>query len=306
VPLFGLPGYMPMALHTSLCFLLVELGLLASSADAGFVAGLMNTRSGGRAARRLLPMVVLLPAALGFLGIDGMRAGLFAPEFAMALIVTCCGVGLAVMLVVVAGWLNAGDAEVERLLTLDTLTGVLNRRTVLSFLATETAACLRYRMPLCAAMVDIDFFKNINDQHGHAAGDAVLQQIGALIRSTLRETDAAGRYGGEEFIVVLPHTSRDGAAFYAERLRRSIADAPFRLPSGEKVAVTASIGLAEITAGESPQPEQALGRADAALYKAKREGRNRVQLADDPPGGRPQAVPEEALAQAAGAGSAPT
>ncbi|MBV8500667.1 MAG: GGDEF domain-containing protein [Paucibacter sp.] len=305
VPLFGLPGYMPMAFHTSLCFLLIELGLLAGSADAGFVAMLISTRSGGRAARRMLPSALLLPTLLGALGIYGMRHDWFVPEYALALMATFCSVGLVATLLLAARWLNDGDAEVERLLTVDTLTGVLNRRTVLNFLDTETAACLRYRMPLCAAMVDIDHFKRINDQHGHAAGDAVLGQLGAQIRSSLRETDAAGRYGGEEFVIVLPHTSVQGAAFYAERLRRSIADAQFRLATGERIFVTVSIGLAEVTAGESPQPEQALGRADAALYKAKRDGRNRVQLAADVSGGRMEPVSETRLAQVAGAATPP-
>ena len=300
VPLFGLPGYVPMAFHVALCFLLVELGLLASSADGGFIAMLMSTRSGGRAARRLLPTALLLPTVLGSLCIYGMRQVWFAPEFALALMATFCGIGLAATLMLAARWLNEGDAEVERLLTLDTLTGVLNRRTVLTCLATETAACLRYRMPLSTAMVDIDLFKHINDHHGHAAGDAVLSQVGSLIRSTLRETDAAGRYGGEEFIVVLPHTEAAGAALYAERLRRCIAEAQFRVPSGEWISVTVSVGLAEITPGEMPQPEQALSRADTALYKAKREGRNRVQLAE-PPLGRPRLPPASVLVEVAGA-----
>jgi len=305
VPVFGLPGYVPMAFHVAVSFLLVEMGLLASSADGGFIAMLMNTRSGGRAARRLLPTALLLPTVLGSLCIYGMRQAWFAPEFALAFMATFCGAGLAATLVLAARWLNAGDAEVERLLTLDTLTGVLNRRTVLTFLSTETAACLRYRMPLCAAMVDIDLFKHINDAHGHAAGDAVLSQVGSLIRSTLRETDAAGRYGGEEFIVVMPHTEAAGAALYAERLRRCIADAQFRLPNGEWVSVTVSVGLAEITPGEMPQPEQALSRADMALYKAKRDGRNRVQLAEPPPS-RPRPLAATLLAEVVGAGTRPS
>ena len=305
VPLFGLPGYLPMAFHVSLCFLLVEVGLLASSANGGFVAMLVNTRSGGRAARRLLPTALVLPTLLGTLCIYGMRHGWFAPEYALALMATFCGVGLAATLLLAARWLNAGDAEVERLLTLDTLTGVLNRRTVLNFLATETSACLRYRMPLSVAMVDIDHFKNINDLHGHAAGDAVLSQVGGLIRSTLRGTDAAGRYGGEEFIAVLPHTEIGGAALYAERLRHCIAEAQLRLPSGEWTSVTVSVGVAEVTGGEMPQPEQALNRSDAALYQAKRAGRNRVQLAD-PPADKSKPLPSIVLIEVgASPGAAP-
>ncbi|WP_077034543.1 diguanylate cyclase [Pelomonas sp. KK5] len=279
VPLFGLPGYVPMAFHVSLCFLLVETGLLASSADGGFVAMLMSQRSGGKAARRLLPAVLVLPAVLGGLGILGMRHAMFAPEFAVALMATFCSVGLAGLMLGTAGRLNDGDAEVERLLSTDMLTGVMNRRTILEVLGGETASCLRYRVPLCTAMVDIDHFKHINDNHGHAAGDEVLRRVGSLIQASLRATDSAGRYGGEEFVVVLPHTGSEGAFTYAERLRSSIAAAEFALSSGEVLRVTCSIGIAQMAVAESPQPDQALAHADEALYLAKRSGRNRVQLA---------------------------
>ncbi|XHS76349.1 GGDEF domain-containing protein [Burkholderiaceae bacterium UC74_6] len=279
VPLFGLPGYVPMAFHVSLCFLVIEMGLLASSADGGFVAMLMSNRTGGRAARKLLPAALLLPSVLGGLGILGMRHALFAPEFTVALMATFCGVGLAALMLVTARRLNEGDAEVERLLTVDVLTGVMNRRTILEVLGAETAACLRYRVPLSTCMVDIDHFKHVNDDHGHACGDEVLRAVGSVIQASLRETDAAGRYGGEEFVVVLPHTSAEGGVAYAERLRIAIEQLEVPVASGQVLRVTCSIGIAQMASTESPQPDQALAHADQALYAAKRGGRNRVQMA---------------------------
>jgi diguanylate cyclase (GGDEF)-like protein len=282
VPLFGLPGYVPMAFHVSLCFLVIEMGLLASSADGGFIALLMSKRTGGKAARKLLPAALLLPSVLGGLGILGMRHALFAPEFSVALMATFCGVGLAGLMLATARWINEGEAEVERLLTVDVLTGVMNRRTILEILGSETAACLRYRVPLSTCMVDLDHFKQINDDHGHACGDEVLRVVGRLIQASLRETDAAGRYGGEEFVIVLPHTGADGAMAFAERLRLAIAQAEVRAASGHMLRVTCSIGIAQMATTETPQPEQALAHADEALYAAKRGGRNRVEMAPYP------------------------
>jgi len=311
VPLFGLPGYLPMAFHVSLCFLVIEMGLLASSADGGFMVLLVSDRSGGRAARKLLPAVLLLPSVLGGLGIFGMRHESFAPEFVVALMATFCGVGLAALLMATARRLNDGDAEVARLLTQDMLTGVMNRRTILEVLGNETAACLRYRVPLSTCMVDIDHFKHVNDDHGHACGDEVLRAVGRVIQASLRETDSAGRYGGEEFVVVLPHTSAEGGLAYGERLRSAIEQLEIAVASGEVLRVTCSIGIAQMATTESPQPEQALAHADQALYAAKRGGRNRVQMAPHlapvKPSSQPcdpQVIDPALLAGVAGAGAA--
>jgi len=282
VPLIGLPGYMPMALNSALCFLAVELGLLASSADQGPVSALVSRLSGGRVARPLVPAAVLLPVVMGWLALHGMRKQGFSAEFAVALLVTGCVIGMLGLIVFSASWLNRGDAEIERLLTTDPLTGLLNRRALMEALGNETAAALRYRMPLATAMIDLDHFKQINDSHGHAVGDKVLAELGRLIRAALRETDVAGRYGGEEFVIVLPHTDAPGALIFGERLRQLIAAMTVDIGGGRVLAVTCSIGISQMMITETPQPEQALAHADAALYKAKREGRNRVEMAELP------------------------
>jgi diguanylate cyclase (GGDEF)-like protein len=127
---------------------------------------------------------------------------------------------------------------------------------------------------VCVAMVDIDFFKRVNDEFGHAAGDTVLAAVGRSLMSQLRAGDLVLRYGGEEFLVILPDTPPPGAAHVSERLRAGVAAL-----SGLPKAVTVSIGLAACHQDETP--EMLVGRADAALYRAKEEGRNRVVLIDD-------------------------
>ena len=156
-------------------------------------------------------------------------------------------------------------------------------------------------------MIDLDHFKQINDSHGHAVGDKVLIELGRLIQATLRETDVAGRYGGEEFVIVLPHTDAGGALIFGERLRQLIAAMPVDIGEGRTLTVTCSIGISQMMITETPQPEQALAHADAALYRAKREGRNRVEMAELPQPPRqaaPKPIAAPLLAEVAG-GSKP-
>jgi diguanylate cyclase (GGDEF)-like protein len=124
-------------------------------------------------------------------------------------------------------------------------------------------------------MIDIDHFKAINDAHGHQAGDHVLREISRRFREGLRAVDALGRYGGEEFLVILPHTSEEDARQTAERLRRAIADEPFRA-AGQAFEVTVSIGVAAYPSSAADTPNALIHEADAALYRAKQAGRNRV------------------------------
>jgi two-component system, cell cycle response regulator len=156
----------------------------------------------------------------------------------------------------------------------DALTGVGNRRKLDQALAVEIARFQRSGEVLCAIMTDVDHFKRVNDEYGHPVGDKVLARVGALLRSQTRPTDVVARFGGEEFIVLMPHTSLAQAATRAEQLRAGLAAEPI-----EPVAhlVTASFGVAELRADESG--ESFLGRLDAALYRAKAAGRNRVEAA---------------------------
>lgn len=160
--------------------------------------------------------------------------------------------------------------------THDPLTGLWNRAALLDALHREVARMLRSGSPMAVLLLDVDHFKQVNDTQGHLTGDAVLQEIGRRLTSNTRPYDVAGRYGGEEFLVILPECGHDEAWHGAERIRLAIASTPLHAGDAE-VQLTVSIGAS--VAFEQPESEAALLRdADAALYKAKSEGRNRTIL----------------------------
>jgi diguanylate cyclase (GGDEF)-like protein len=164
---------------------------------------------------------------------------------------------------------------VERQALVDGLTGLANRRAASEALHAEAARAERFETPLSVVLADLDEFKEVNDAHGHAVGDEVLRVFAAVLRETLRESDLAGRWGGEEFLLLLPGADEAGAAQLAERVR--IALAARNIPSVPGLRVTASFGVAEY-AGES-NTEQLVEAADSALYRAKQAGKDRVERA---------------------------
>jgi two-component system, cell cycle response regulator len=158
----------------------------------------------------------------------------------------------------------------------DALTGLFNRRYMESHLGTLIEQAIARGKPLTALVLDIDYFKSINDTHGHDAGDDVLREFALRIKRSIRGIDLACRYGGEEFVVVMPETDMAVAAMVAERLRRRIAADPFAIQQGARtVPVTISIGIAALR-GKDDNAAALVKRADQALYRAKRDGRNRV------------------------------
>ena len=161
----------------------------------------------------------------------------------------------------------------------DALTNLLNRRFLPTVLRREIELSTRNHTPFSLLLLDLDHFKAINDGHGHDAGDRALQHVAALLGQHTRGSDYLFRYGGEEFVVVLVAASESQAEVIAESLRRQIAQSPITLPNGQTLALTASIGVA----GHDGHPdyERLMARADAAMYAAKRQGRNRVVVADD-------------------------
>ncbi|WP_374449131.1 GGDEF domain-containing protein [Stella sp.] len=170
------------------------------------------------------------------------------------------------------------ELELRRLATTDSLTGLLTRRAFAAEAAREVARASRTGRPLACIAFDIDHFKSINDRHGHAAGDRVLQAVAAVCRRHLRAVDVAGRLGGEEFAILLPEADRAAAGEVAERLRAALEAA--ELAQGEgAIRVTASFGVGALRPDER-SADPVLERADAAAYAAKREGRNRVRLGD--------------------------
>lgn len=165
------------------------------------------------------------------------------------------------------------QARAEHLARTDPLTGLLNRRAFLEHAAPVWSAARRSQRPLAAMMLDIDFFKKINDTHGHAMGDKVLQAVSALLPEICRSSDIVARWGGEEFVILLPETNADQASLLAERLRTRIA--ALRLGTLRKpIKLSASFGIAERTTHESL--DQLINDADEWLYRAKQTGRNRV------------------------------
>lgn len=163
----------------------------------------------------------------------------------------------------------------------DDATGLYNRRRLMEQLEAEVARCRRYGGTLSCLMLDLDFFKKVNDTLGHQAGDDVLRQVADLLRGRLRVTDFVARYGGEEFTVLLPNTPAEGAHRVAEHLRLAVADHTFDLPQMD-VRLSVSIGIASYTAFDRLDAHQVILASDAALYRAKREGRNRVCFAENP------------------------
>ncbi len=161
----------------------------------------------------------------------------------------------------------------------DPLTGVYNRRYLDRRLSEEVTRARRHGLPLSALLLDIDHFKQINDRHGHQAGDQVLIAFAALVKKQLREPDVVARYGGEEFMVIAPQTPHRGAVDLAERLRRNLESNSFGLtgmPDGTReVRLTCSIGVVSL-GDESDRAETLIRLADENLYRAKQEGRNRV------------------------------
>lgn len=166
-------------------------------------------------------------------------------------------------------------AEAWTMATTDILTGIPNRLALLARLRDEIERASRYQHQLSTVLIDIDHFKRLNDAYGHAAGDLVLRHVAQALATSLRSVDALGRYGGEEFMVVLPETSADTAASIAEKLRRIVARQKIRLEDGSRVQVTISAGVAG-GLGSHLRLDALIRDADAALYSAKALGRNQV------------------------------
>ncbi len=167
-------------------------------------------------------------------------------------------------------------ADVEALATTDPLTRLLNRLACLKVLATEIERANRYNRPLAVALIDIDHFKRVNDTLGHAGGDDVLRHVATVLRDNVRAADSLGRYGGEEFLLVMPETDIDGGLASAEHLRRILAQAEITLPE-TSVKVAISIGVTGGSGVGALEIDQILREADNALYAAKGLGRDQVQ-----------------------------
>ena len=166
--------------------------------------------------------------------------------------------------------------------TTDLLTKLANRVRFKDFFAEAIAAARQDKLSVSVLLMDIDFFKKVNDTYGHVAGDAILVQVANILRASTRETDLAFRFGGEEFLIVCPNTSRKDAARLGDRIRKAMEKTPFEIPDGRVLKVTMSVGVATFP-GDTQREDQLTDMADQALYGAKTAGRNRVQQYCDLP-----------------------
>ena len=179
-------------------------------------------------------------------------------------------------LAAIEGQLADKTAELEQLAYYDMLTGLYNRRSILEKLDEWLRHVRRYKGSLSVVMLDIDYFKQVNDMHGHRVGDRVLADLAEFMRRSVRQTDLVGRYGGEEFLIILPRTDATGAATMAGRVCKALRGAPLHDAEGGALKVTASLGAAEYCEGDDE--DSLISRADAALYRAKEAGRDRVEV----------------------------
>jgi diguanylate cyclase (GGDEF)-like protein len=217
--------------------------------------------------------ICLLDQVLGLLRLDGDAPGRFSAEDAARLQPLTNAAAIALENARLFG-------EVQRLAITDGLTGTYNRRHFFELAKRELSRGRRYGHPVSAIMLDIDHFKQVNDTYGHTTGDQVLRVVAERCSENTRDIDILGRYGGEEFAIVLPATDLSGAFSTAERLRLCVADVPVPTEQGD-LTITISLGVASNAQAQDPGEEDVvslLNRADAAMYAAKQAGRNRVAV----------------------------
>lgn len=166
--------------------------------------------------------------------------------------------------------------QVEIMAITDQLTGIYNRRRLATVLEKEFKRSIRYKTPLSCLMIDIDHFKRINDRFGHHAGDMVIREIAQILAKNAREIDTVARWGGEEFIALFPQTEKEGAMQPASRILNTIAEHPFSEIGDEQITV--SIGIASVPDPSIDTEEKLLHSSDIALYTAKKNGRNRIEI----------------------------
>ncbi len=296
----GFGALVPMAAHTALSFVMLGTGLLIAPGTQA-IKLISRADQGGRIVRRFFPAVVVTIVFLGYLALEGQHAGWYETEMGAALLVAATIVALGALLWWNAALISGSDQRrlaMESALQLsesalraandalalqvrtDGLTGVANRRALDEELARAIQNVRRYESEIFSVlMIDVDYFKRYNDSFGHLAGDEVLRTVAQLLEKTCRATDIVGRYGGEEFAIVLPHTAEAGARLIAGRLRAAVETHDW-----PHAPLTVSVGIATASAATA-DADEVLREADSALYLAKQGGRNRVCHAVDAPVG---------------------
>ena len=176
--------------------------------------------------------------------------------------------------------IQAKNRLLEEMALTDALTGLPNRRAVDVWATRQLSAAARYDFAFWVVMADLDFFKKVNDTHGHDAGDTVLKTFAEILKANTRQSNICARLGGEEFLVVITHAEKEGAKIAVERIRKQFESKKFTF-GNSTITVTASFGIAGFRGTKPPDWNTLLGCADAALYAAKRKGRNRIEFQQD-------------------------
>jgi diguanylate cyclase (GGDEF)-like protein len=280
---YGPASAAKMALTTAACVLGLVVAVLLARPHGRLVQLMTTTDPGGVLLRRLLPVSILMPLALGFArlrlgdaGVFGQRVGTWWLS-AVTIAVLCCIVTrVAAKLSAAAARQREMEVELQHLASRDGLTGLFNRRRFDEELRRAGARVHRYEERSTLLVMDFDRMKRVNDELGHAAGDRLIEAVGALVAERVRTTDVAGRLGGDEFGVLLANTDLEGARRLAEDLCRDVRGC--RLPvDGGEAWTTISVGIAVV----GVEAAVSMAGADAAMYRAKRAGGDRVQLAGD-------------------------
>jgi len=283
-------GFMGMAVQTVFCGSYLAFGAAAGIQDVAVgngIATFLVTCMGTAVLSLMRPAfsALVFGAAFGVFWVI-LRSSAIDATLLASLQIQAIAVVLIAQLISVMMWHQYTrtvllQRKLEFLAERDTLTGLYNRRKFMQLAQHELDRMARVPDNMCVLMVDLDFFKRVNDQHGHPVGDLVLQQVAARLAAHVRSTDVLARMGGEEFIVLMSNTDRIGALNLAEKLRNAVRERPLELP-GLLVPMTASLGVTGLQIHQQAPLDSLYATADKALYTAKKQGRDRVVWADLP------------------------
>ncbi|WP_192954792.1 GGDEF domain-containing protein [Gallaecimonas mangrovi] len=272
--------YGEMSLTTIMMVTPVTLAILLSSAHRGGIRAILSPWAGGKVARLQLFLSMGVPFLVGLLLIKTAER---SPSVSFGLLIVVISQASALMIALSAILYEqmdrsrrASHRQLEQLATRDPLTGAYNRHALERRAEIELARSRRHGFPLSAVIIDADHFKRINDTFGHSVGDIVLQRLASLLSSNSRTQDLVARWGGEEFVLLLPDTNAENTLKVAEKMRDAVASTDFS-DIAERLQVTISVGTAQLARNETMS--ELLRRADLALYQAKDEGRNCVKMA---------------------------
>jgi diguanylate cyclase (GGDEF)-like protein len=278
--LFSFGAKNGMAIPSMFCCLIVCGGILALQADRGLMAVITSDGPGGVISRMLLPAALFVPALLGWIQWKGQFTyELYSSSAGLALFTASLIVVFVSMILVGAALLNRSDLERMRMefeASHDGLTKILNRTGILEMLRVELIRSGRERKPISVILGDVDHFKSVNDELGHAAGDEVLKEVARRLKLSLRDYDGVGRFGGEEFLMVLPACELSAAVKRAELICAAMASEPIVLPDLNR-KVTMSLGVSVVEPTSPNRQDSLIQAADVALYEAKNGGRNQVR-----------------------------